>query len=97
VEKIAREMVINNAEILMEFKIDFLRILCDYELFVPLNLPLPVTIDSIPDIMDTFARKHFLVGLLLRELAALINYKEKGLRVKVSQTLCSYQPTAVIR
>ncbi|XP_046732052.1 dedicator of cytokinesis protein 10 isoform X3 [Silurus meridionalis] len=59
-------------KMLCEFKFDFLREVCNHEHYIPLSLPIPsarITVD-IPEYSLTgeFCRKHFLTGLLLREL-----------------------------
>ncbi|TTI92372.1 Dedicator of cytokinesis protein 9 [Bagarius yarrelli] len=62
---------------LYEFKFAFLRVVCNHEHFVPLNLPMPfgkgrlmrfqdLQLDYL--LTDDFCRNHFLVGLLLREV-----------------------------
>ncbi|XP_069749821.1 dedicator of cytokinesis protein 11 isoform X2 [Narcine bancroftii] len=67
---------------LMEYKLDFLRIVCNHEHFIPLNLPMSFAksrLQRIQDLQlectltDDFCRHHFLVGLLLRELAIALN------------------------
>ncbi|XP_077439207.1 dedicator of cytokinesis protein 9-like isoform X1 [Vanacampus margaritifer] len=66
---------------LYEFKFEFLRIVCDHEHYVPLNLPMPfgkARIHRFQDfqldysLTDDFCRNHFLVGLLLREVGSAI-------------------------
>ncbi|XP_058274449.1 dedicator of cytokinesis protein 10 isoform X2 [Hemibagrus wyckioides] len=59
-------------KMLCEFKFDFLREVCNHEHYIPLSLPIPsarITVDM-PEYSLTgeFCRKHFLTGLLLREL-----------------------------
>ena len=75
---------------LSRLKLDFIRIVCDHEHFVPLNLPFPKSSESVIismattrqppcapppadgveySLTDNFCRKHFLVGLLLREVS----------------------------
>uniref|UniRef100_A0AAQ6A8A7 Dedicator of cytokinesis 9b n=1 Tax=Amphiprion ocellaris TaxID=80972 RepID=A0AAQ6A8A7_AMPOC len=79
---------------LYEFKFEFLRVVCNHEHYVPLNLPMPFGKDLQLDysLTDDFCRNHFLVGLLLREVGgALQEYREirqiaiqvlKGLMIK---------------
>uniref|UniRef100_A0A8C9TUM6 Dedicator of cytokinesis 9 n=1 Tax=Scleropages formosus TaxID=113540 RepID=A0A8C9TUM6_SCLFO len=66
---------------LFEFKFDFLRVACNHEHYVPLNLPMPFgkgRIQRFQDLQldysltDDFCRNHFLVGLLLREVGAAL-------------------------
>ncbi|XP_037552296.1 dedicator of cytokinesis protein 9 [Nematolebias whitei] len=71
---------------LFEFKFEFLRVVCNHEHYVPLNLPMPFgkgRIQRFQDLQldysltDDFCRNHFLVGLLLREVgAALQEHRE---------------------
>ncbi|XP_028248822.1 dedicator of cytokinesis protein 9 isoform X5 [Parambassis ranga] len=71
---------------LYEFKFEFLKVVCNHEHYVPLNLPMPFgkgRIQRFQDLQldysltDDFCRNHFLVGLLLREVgAALQEYRE---------------------
>ncbi|XP_038157914.1 dedicator of cytokinesis protein 9-like isoform X3 [Cyprinodon tularosa] len=66
---------------LFEFKFEFLRVVCNHEHYVPLNLPMPfgkgriqrfqdLTLDY--SLTDDFCRNHFLVGLLLREVGGAL-------------------------
>ncbi|XP_075905426.1 dedicator of cytokinesis protein 9 isoform X2 [Nelusetta ayraudi] len=71
---------------LYEFKFEFLRVVCNHEHFVPLNLPMPFgkgRIQRFQDLQldysltDDFCRNHFLVGLLMREVGgALQEFRE---------------------
>ncbi|KAL6467684.1 hypothetical protein MHYP_G00233610 [Metynnis hypsauchen] len=68
---------------LCEFKFEFLREVCNHEHYIPLSLPIPsarITDKASPEAQNAkvdmpeysltgeFCRKHFLTGLLLREL-----------------------------
>uniref|UniRef100_A0A671MX29 Dedicator of cytokinesis protein 9-like n=1 Tax=Sinocyclocheilus anshuiensis TaxID=1608454 RepID=A0A671MX29_9TELE len=62
---------------LYEFKFEFLKVVCNHEHYVPLNLPMPFRkgrIQRFQDLQldysltDDFCKNHFLVGLLLREV-----------------------------
>ncbi|XP_058258113.1 dedicator of cytokinesis protein 9 isoform X2 [Hemibagrus wyckioides] len=66
---------------LYEFKFAFLRVVCNHEHFIPLNLPMPfgkgrlmrfqdLQLDY--SLTDDFCRNHFLVGLLLREVSGAV-------------------------
>ncbi|XP_040599837.1 dedicator of cytokinesis protein 9 isoform X19 [Mesocricetus auratus] len=71
---------------LFEYKFEFLRVVCNHEHFIPLNLPMPFgkgRIQRYQDLQldysltDEFCRNHFLVGLLLREVGtALQEFRE---------------------
>lgn len=66
---------------LFEYKFEFLRVVCDHEHYIPLNLPMPFgkgRIQRYQDLQldyaltDEFCHNHFLVGLLLREVGAAL-------------------------
>uniref|UniRef100_A0A4W4H8U0 Dedicator of cytokinesis 9b n=1 Tax=Electrophorus electricus TaxID=8005 RepID=A0A4W4H8U0_ELEEL len=71
---------------LYEFKFAFLRVVCNHEHYVPLNLPMAFGKGRIMrfqdlqldySLTDDFCKNHFLVGLLLREVGgALQEFKE---------------------
>uniref|UniRef100_A0A3Q3J9H8 Dedicator of cytokinesis 9 n=1 Tax=Monopterus albus TaxID=43700 RepID=A0A3Q3J9H8_MONAL len=71
---------------LFEFKFEFLRVVCNHEHYVPLNLPMPFGKGRILrfqdfqldySLTDDFCKNHFLVGMLLREVsAALQEFRE---------------------
>uniref|UniRef100_A0A8C2JD67 Dedicator of cytokinesis 10 n=1 Tax=Cyprinus carpio TaxID=7962 RepID=A0A8C2JD67_CYPCA len=68
---------------LCELKFEFIREVCNYEHYVPLSLPIPsarITVDF-PEysLTEEFCRKHFLTGLLLRELGLALQ-DEQDLR-----------------
>jgi hypothetical protein len=47
----------------------FLKTICDYEHFLPLNIPVATeTIDSVIDLNAKFWQNHFLIGILLSEV-----------------------------
>ncbi|XP_032386220.1 dedicator of cytokinesis protein 9 [Etheostoma spectabile] len=63
---------------LFEFRFEFLRVVCNHEHYVPLNLPMPFGKGRILrfqdlqmdySLTDDFCKNHFLVGLLLREVS----------------------------
>ncbi len=56
---------------MMEFRFDFLRIICQHEHYIPLNLPLDcrATGDLYDyELTDSYCKNHFLSGLLLRQV-----------------------------
>ncbi|XDV31788.1 hypothetical protein PO909_002743 [Leuciscus waleckii] len=68
---------------LFELKFEFIREVCNYEHCVPLSLPIPsarITV-GFPEysLTEEFCRKHFLTGLLLRELGLALQ-DEQDLR-----------------
>ncbi|XP_067306119.1 dedicator of cytokinesis protein 10 isoform X5 [Pseudorasbora parva] len=79
---------------LFELKFEFIREVCNYEHYVPLSLPIPsarITDKESPEtqsaqvgfpeysLTEEFCRKHFLTGLLLRELGLALQ-DEQDLR-----------------
>uniref|UniRef100_A0A8C2EUI5 Dedicator of cytokinesis 10 n=1 Tax=Cyprinus carpio TaxID=7962 RepID=A0A8C2EUI5_CYPCA len=73
-------------KMLCELKFEFIRELCNYEHYVPLSLPVPSARITELDLMikcyiltEEFCRKHFLTGLLLRELGLALQ-DEQDLR-----------------
>uniref|UniRef100_A0A671M9Z3 Dedicator of cytokinesis protein 10-like n=1 Tax=Sinocyclocheilus anshuiensis TaxID=1608454 RepID=A0A671M9Z3_9TELE len=70
-------------KMLCELKFEFIREVCNYEHYVPLSLPIPsarITVDFPEYILtEEFCRKHFLTGLLLRELGLALQ-DEQDLR-----------------
>uniref|UniRef100_UPI00398E9FEC dedicator of cytokinesis protein 9-like isoform X3 n=1 Tax=Pristiophorus japonicus TaxID=55135 RepID=UPI00398E9FEC len=75
-----------NPKTLFELKFEFLRVICNHEHFIPLNLPMPFgkgRVQRYQDLQldftltDDFCKNHFLVGLLLREVgSALQEYRD---------------------
>ncbi|XP_034032706.1 dedicator of cytokinesis protein 9 isoform X9 [Thalassophryne amazonica] len=66
---------------LYEFKFEFLRVVCNHEHYVPLNLPMPFgkgRFQRFQDLQldysltDDFCQNHFLVGFLLREVSGAL-------------------------
>uniref|UniRef100_A0A8C6TP59 Dedicator of cytokinesis 10 n=1 Tax=Neogobius melanostomus TaxID=47308 RepID=A0A8C6TP59_9GOBI len=78
--------------ILCELKFEFLREVCNHEHYIPLSLPVPSARISalIPEynLTGEFCRKHFLTGLLLRELGLALQ-DEQDLRHRALATLKS--------
>ncbi|KAJ8350269.1 hypothetical protein SKAU_G00253990 [Synaphobranchus kaupii] len=75
-----------DSKTLYELKFEFLRVACNHEHYIPLNLPMPFgkgRIQRFQDLQldysltDDFCKNHFLVGLLLREVGgALQEFRE---------------------
>uniref|UniRef100_A0A3Q3FTV1 Dedicator of cytokinesis 9 n=1 Tax=Labrus bergylta TaxID=56723 RepID=A0A3Q3FTV1_9LABR len=83
---------------LFEFRFEFLRVVCNHEHYVPLNLPMPFGKGRILrfqdlqldySLTDDFCKNHFLVGLLLREVgAALQEFREvRQISIQVLKSL----------
>uniref|UniRef100_A0A0S7EV95 DOC10 n=2 Tax=Poeciliopsis prolifica TaxID=188132 RepID=A0A0S7EV95_9TELE len=90
-----------DSKVLCELKFEFLREVCNHEHYIPLSLPLPsarITDHVTPEPQSThvsvpeynltgeFCRKHFLTGLLLRELGLALQ-DEQDLRHLALATL----------
>ena len=55
----------------MEFRFDFLKIICQHEHYIPLNLPLDSRATGELyeyELTDSYCKNHFLCGLLLRQV-----------------------------
>eukprot|EP01102_Stenamoeba_stenopodia_P018092 TRINITY_DN6594_c0_g1_i2.p1 TRINITY_DN6594_c0_g1~~TRINITY_DN6594_c0_g1_i2.p1 ORF type:complete len:603 (-),score=115.58 TRINITY_DN6594_c0_g1_i2:1059-2867(-) len=61
-------------------KFSFLRIICDYEHFIPLNLPITQPLASINNLTLTNWKRHFLIAILLQEVATHLNSSESEVR-----------------
>ncbi|XP_056610167.1 dedicator of cytokinesis protein 9 isoform X2 [Triplophysa dalaica] len=70
-----------DSKTLSEFKFEFLKVVCNHEHYVPLNLPMPFGKGRILrfqdlqldySLTDDFCKNHFLVGLLLREVGGAL-------------------------
>uniref|UniRef100_A0A8D0D8E7 Dedicator of cytokinesis 10 n=1 Tax=Sander lucioperca TaxID=283035 RepID=A0A8D0D8E7_SANLU len=81
-----------DSKVLCELKFEFLREVCNHEHYIPLSLPLPsariIGKTSVPEynLTGEFCRKHFLTGLLLRELGLALQ-DEQDLRHVALATL----------
>uniref|UniRef100_A0A8C9TNE5 Dedicator of cytokinesis 11 n=1 Tax=Scleropages formosus TaxID=113540 RepID=A0A8C9TNE5_SCLFO len=69
---------LKDPKVLTEMKFDFLMTLCNHEHYIPLNLPMAFGRTKLQRVQDLslefsltedYCRNHFLVGLLLREVA----------------------------
>ncbi|XP_061734542.1 dedicator of cytokinesis protein 10 isoform X2 [Nerophis ophidion] len=78
------------SKVLCELKFEFLREVCNHEHYIPLSLPLPSAriTASVPEynLTGEFCRKHFMTGLLLRELGLALQ-DEQDLRHLALATL----------
>ncbi|XP_073255433.1 dedicator of cytokinesis protein 11-like [Porites lutea] len=60
---------------MLEFKFEFLQVVCNHEHYIPLNLPLDVrALGGVHDseLTDDYCKRYFLVGLLLREISSAL-------------------------
>ena len=60
----------------VQIRFEFLRIICDYEHYVQLNLPLPDRIADIPTLEMTLWTNHFLAGVLVQEVAKQLRTRD---------------------
>uniref|UniRef100_A0A8D0G5U2 Dedicator of cytokinesis 11 n=1 Tax=Sphenodon punctatus TaxID=8508 RepID=A0A8D0G5U2_SPHPU len=85
-------------KILVEYKFEFLQTICHHEHYIPLNLPMPFAkpkLQRVQDgnleysLTDEYCRHHFLVGLLLREMAIALqdNYDIRYTAITILKTL----------
>jgi hypothetical protein len=74
--------------VLSEFKFEFLEIVCSHEHFIQMNLPFSVK-DSEYDftLSDDFCKRHFLVGLIQKEVVAALDYGEAPIRRQALRVL----------
>eukprot|EP01135_Chromosphaera_perkinsii_P006340 Nk52_evm69s485 gene=Nk52_evmTU69s485 len=77
--------------VLLGMKLDFLSIVCNYEHYIPLNLPflfddeanLAFSVELCPE----YVQNHYLAGLLLSEVSALFVHPQKNIRCEAIETL----------
>ncbi|KAM9973471.1 hypothetical protein ACTFIW_010563 [Dictyostelium discoideum] len=73
---------------LTELKSRLFRVLASNDSFIALNSPAPISpFPSIQDLFQVFYRKHFIIGLMLQEVSAVIPARDKEMRLKVINTL----------
>ncbi|KJE96095.1 Dock7 protein [Capsaspora owczarzaki ATCC 30864] len=89
VQRHLNETAPNDAEVLLEFKLEFIRILCNYEHYVALNLPLMPKAYNERMLMLTeeYRERHILSGILLNELSLMLEHTEKTLRKRAITTV----------
>jgi hypothetical protein len=75
--------------VLVQFKFQFLKIICDYEHYVPLNIPVADDLSHVKvvEIKTTFWKNHFLAGLVIDEIGKYINKSQRELRMAAVNTL----------
>jgi hypothetical protein len=82
---------------MMEFRFDFLRIICQHEHYIPLNLPLDCRATGELyeyELTDSYCKSHFLSGLLLRQvgrycLILSLHFNFASLFCSSAQPICS--------
>ncbi|RXM93449.1 Dedicator of cytokinesis protein 11, partial [Acipenser ruthenus] len=88
----------NFIKMLTQFKFEFLLTVCSHEHYIPLNLPMTFGKTKLQRVQDLsleyslseeYCRNHFLVGLLLRELAVALQdgYEIRHLAISVLKNL----------
>ena len=68
-------------------KFKALKILCSYEHFIPLNIPIIKELESVTTVMSDFCDRHYLVGLLLDEVSACLSCGDPATRTKAITAL----------
>lgn len=80
-------MTINddNSETIISLQFEFLTIICAYEHFVPINLPLASYalkgITKLSATLKEYTKRHFLVGLLLRQVQVALTHTNNVVRL----------------
>jgi hypothetical protein len=78
-------------EVLIGFKYDFLRIICAYEHYIPLNAPInsqgDVKFEKIVNIQKEFWKMYYLNGLLLSEVRLSLEHPSSEVRCNALITL----------
>lgn len=73
---------------LIEYQLEFFRVLSEYEHFVRVNVPVPTELEGgVAKAAEHFKQTHFLAGLLVEEVAAYLRSKEKTVRIKAMDAL----------
>uniref|UniRef100_A0AAQ4RW84 Dedicator of cytokinesis 11 n=1 Tax=Gasterosteus aculeatus aculeatus TaxID=481459 RepID=A0AAQ4RW84_GASAC len=84
---------LRDPKVLTEMKFDFLMAVCNHEHFIPLNLPMAFGRTKMQRVQDQclefslteeYCRNHFLVGLLLREVAEALQQGPEVRQLAVS-------------
>uniref|UniRef100_A0A7N8WJB5 Dedicator of cytokinesis 11 n=1 Tax=Mastacembelus armatus TaxID=205130 RepID=A0A7N8WJB5_9TELE len=84
---------LKDPKVLTEMKFDFLMTVCNHEHFIPLNLPMAFGRTKLQRVQDQslefslteeYCRNHFLVGLLLREVAEALQQGAEVRQLAVS-------------
>eukprot|EP01133_Synstelium_polycarpum_P005247 gene5247-6071_t len=69
-------------------KFNFLKIISDYDHYIPLNFPQPIkVIDSISDLHSKFFKRHFIAVLLLNEVESCLKQNKMSIRNQAILTL----------
>lgn len=78
-------------ENLANFKLDFLRIVCEHEHYIPLNLIMLDDVDHVVKpswVQSTFEKRHVLVGMVLQELKRALHSGAPTLRRQCIAIVC---------
>uniref|UniRef100_H2ZTS2 Dedicator of cytokinesis 11 n=1 Tax=Latimeria chalumnae TaxID=7897 RepID=H2ZTS2_LATCH len=89
---------LKDPKVLTEYKFEFLEIVCNHEHYIPLNLPMTFVKNRLHKVQDLnleyflsedYCKNHFLVGLLLREVAVALQgrYDIRNIAVTVLKNL----------
>ena len=77
----------NSVKNLTTNKFKALKIICSHEHFLQLCIPITKPLGNITDIMEDFFENHYLIGLLLDEVANCLNCQDMASRLKAISTL----------
>jgi hypothetical protein len=81
---------VRDTKLMFEMKFEFLQAVCEYEHFVPLNFPWPQIRDAdvyTVELNEEYCQKHFLLGVLLKELNSAIMFEPMAQRKKAFRVL----------
>ncbi|KAI9144507.1 hypothetical protein BKA69DRAFT_1122349 [Paraphysoderma sedebokerense] len=91
IEQHATRFRLSDSGTLLEFKFDFLSIICGYEHFIPLNLPLTSYFNEpfarLSAMLKQFKKRHFLIIFLINEIAQILSDSQEGLRLRAITAL----------
>jgi len=76
-----------NKDELISLSFTYLKIVTDYEHYIPLNLPLPDRITDLNQLCDKLWQKHFLVGLVINEVVCAQHSKNQENRIMAMEVL----------
>ncbi|GAM22115.1 hypothetical protein SAMD00019534_052900 [Acytostelium subglobosum LB1] len=72
---------------MVNLKYTFLKVLASSDSFIALNLPTSYQFPNIVDCYQHFYKKHYLIGLILQEVASSVGAAEKEMRLKAISSL----------
>ncbi|EGG18916.1 DOCK family protein [Cavenderia fasciculata] len=86
--KEARDLAEHAQITLITIKFNFLKIICDYDHYIPLNFPQTIkVVDSIAELNSKFFKRHFIAVLLLNEVESCLRFVRPSIRNQAILTL----------